>query len=327
MEVLRTPLDAGPSRPGCVAALGLFDGVHLGHLHLLACAVSQARRRACPSVVLTFDPHPSVVVCPDRRPRLLMTLEQRLEAFRGAGLDLAWVAPFSRAFSELAPAAFLDQLHTALAPVELYVGRAFRFGRERAGTLETLKTWAAASGCDIRSHAFHAPSGGPLSSTRIREALDRGEVDEAAQLLGRPFLLSGVVVEGERRGRHLGYPTLNLAWDQEQVPAWGVYITEVSCSHFPNRRLGLTNVGEKPTFEGLRLTVETFLPDFDGDLYGARVELGFVHRLRPEMRFESVQELTAQIGRDVDHGRAWWEARLGPAPRHRGAVVGPPASR
>lgn len=308
MKVERLALEAAPQQGPVALTLGLFDGVHRGHQALLGAAVAGARRRGIPAVAVTFDPHPAVVVAPERRPRLLMTLDQRLTAFEAAGLDRAWVVPFSRALSELEPQAFLDDLHRVLAPVELHVGRAFRFGRHRTGGLDTLEAWGARVGCAVTGHAFRAPDGGPLSSTRIREALDRGDADEARILLGHPFALTGIVVEGERRGRHLGFPTANLAWEQEQLPARGVYVTEVRGAHLGHARLGLTNIGEKPTFDGLKLTVETFLPDFQGDLYGGRLEVAFRHRLRGEQRFEGKDALCEQISRDVEAGEAWWRA-------------------
>lgn len=311
MEVWHHPLAEAPSAGPCVVTLGNFDGVHAGHRQLLRAAAARAQEAGRRAAVVTFDPHPTVVVAPERKPKLLMTLAQRLAAFEAEGMDLAWVIPFSRAFSELAPEAFLAGLQRALVPVELHVGRAFCFGRDRRGTVETLEAWGAAHACAVHTLALRAPDGGRLSSTRIREALDRGEVAEAAALLGHPYTLTGVVVEGDRRGRHLGFPTANLAWDQEQLPANGVYVTQSHSPHHGGPRMGLTNVGEKPTFEGRRLTVETHLPDFEGDLYGARLELRFLHRLRGEVRFASVDELRAQIARDVAQGRAWWATRQG----------------
>lgn len=309
MEVWRHTLEAAPKSGPCVVTLGNFDGVHAGHRELLRIAAGRAKAAGLRAAVVTFDPHPTVVVAPQRKPKLLMTLEQRLAAFEAEGMDLAWVIPFSRAFSELSPLAFLDRLRQALSPVELHVGRAFTFGHDRSGTVETLETWGAAHGCEVRTLALLAPDGGRLSSTRIREALDRGEVDAAADLLGHPYALTGVVVEGDRRGRHLGFPTANLAWEQEQLPASGVYVTEALLPHHGGPYLGLTNVGEKPTFEGQRLTVETHLPGFEGDLYGARLDLRFLHRIRGEVRFASVDELRDQIAQDVAAGAAWWKAR------------------
>ncbi len=309
MEVWHHDLETAPATGPFVVTLGTFDGVHAGHRELLQIAAGRAKALGQRAAVVTFDPHPTLVVAPLRKPKLLMTLEQRLAAFEAAGMDLAWVIPFSRAFSELSPEAFLDRLRQILSPVELHVGRAFCFGRDRSGTVETLEAWGATHGCEVRTLALRAPDGGRLSSTRIREALDVGDAEEAAALLGHPYALTGVVVEGDRRGRHLGFPTANLAWEQEQLPASGVYVTEVLLPHQGGTCLGLTNVGEKPTFEGQRLTVETHLPGFDSDLYGTRLSLRFIHRLRGEVKFGSVDELRVQIAKDVAEGTAWWKAR------------------
>ena len=308
MEVWRHTLETAPVAGPFVVTLGTFDGVHAGHRELLRVASGRAKALGHRAAVVTFDPHPTLVVAPQRKPKLLMTLEQRLAAFEAEAMDLAWVIPFSRTFSELSPEAFLDRIRQILAPVELHVGRAFCFGRNRSGTIETLETWGAAHGCQVHTLALRAPDGGRLSSTRIREALDMGDAEAAAQLLGHPYTLTGVVVEGDRRGRHLGFPTANLAWEQEQLPASGVYVTEAVLPHHGGSHLGLTNVGEKPTFDGQRLTVETHLPGFEGDLYGARLEVRFLHGIRGEAKFNSVDELRIQIGKDVAEGQAWWKA-------------------
>jgi len=308
MDVWRYDLETAPASGPFVVTLGTFDGVHSGHRELLRIASGRAKALGHRAAVVTFDPHPTLVVAPQRKPKLLMTLEQRLAAFEAEAMDLAWVIPFSRTFSELSPEAFLDRIRQILAPVELHVGRAFCFGRNRSGTIETLETWGAAHGCQVHTLALRAPDGGRLSSTRIREALDMGDAEAAAQLLGHPYTLTGVVVEGDRRGRHLGFPTANLAWEQEQLPASGVYVTEAVLPHHGGSHLGLTNVGEKPTFDGQRLTVETHLPGFEGDLYGARLEVRFLHGIRGEAKFNSVDELRIQIGKDVAEGQAWWKA-------------------
>lgn len=308
MEIWHHTLEEAPAGGPFVVTLGNFDGVHAGHRELLRLAAARAQATGLKAAVATFDPHPTVVVAPERKPKLLMTLAQRLAAFEAEGMDLAWVIPFSRTFSELGPEAFLHQLRRVLSPADLYVGRAFCFGRDRSGDVTTLETWGEAHECQVHTLALKAVDGGRLSSTRIREALMLGKVDEAAELLGHPYTLTGVVVEGDRRGRHLGFPTANLAWEQEQLPGYGVYVTQSDCPHHGAPRMGLTNVGEKPTFDGQQLTVETHLPDFEGDLYGARMELRFLHRIRGEARFPSVDALRVQIAQDVAQGRAWWDA-------------------
>ena len=305
MRVWRHTLEQAPREGRCLLTLGNFDGVHFGHRIILEQAEQRARALALPAVVVTFDPHPAVIIAPERKPKLLMTLAQRLEAFADSGMDLAWVIPFSRAFSELSPMAFLQGLQQVLTPVELHVGRSFRFGKDRVGDLETLELWSRDIGCEVHGHALRAPDGGALSSTRIRQALESGDVAEAGLLLGHPYALTGIVVEGERRGRHMSFPTANLAWEQEQLPANGVYVTEVSGSHFPEPMRGLTNVGLKPTFQGLHLTVETHIPEFAGDLYGCHLTVRFLHRLRGEKKFADMAALQAQISEDVARGLAW----------------------
>ncbi len=312
MKVWHYSLEEAPVHSGpTVLTLGNFDGVHAGHRELLATAIRRAQERGMPAAVVTFEPHPAVVVAPERKPKLLTTLAQRLAIFEAAGLELAWVIPFSRAFSQQSAQSFLAGLDRVLEPVELHVGRAFRFGRDRLGDLLALEEWGLDAGCKVVSHAFKAHDEGWLSSTRVREAIEWGDVDEASRLLGHPFVLSGVVIEGDRRGRHLGFPTANLQWEQEQLPGSGVYVTEVRGPRLGHPRLGLTNVGEKPTFQGLSLSVETFLPDFEGDLYGARLELAFLHRIRGEQRFADVEELREQIARDVEAGQTWWRESRG----------------
>ncbi|MBL0312386.1 MAG: riboflavin biosynthesis protein RibF [Holophagaceae bacterium] len=307
MEVWRHKLEAAPAVGPYVVTLGNFDGVHRGHRELLEHAAVSARAQGLPAAVVTFDPHPTVVVAPERKPLLLMTLRQRLAEFESAGMDLAWVIPFSRSFSELSPGEFLHGLKRALSPAELHVGKAFGFGRNRMGDFRTLEAWGNQAGCRVFAHALKAPDGGRLSSSRIRQALNAGEVGHAAELLGHPYVLTGIVVEGERRGRHLGFPTANLRWEQEQLPGYGVYVTEVRSHYWDCPRLGLTNIGEKPTFSGRSVSVETFLPGFDGDLYGVLLELRFLHRIRGEQRFGDIEALRAQIASDVAEGQAWWD--------------------
>jgi len=339
-----------------VATLGNFDGVHAGHRLLIAKAIESAKDKAIPSVLITFDPHPIKVLSPDSQSRLLMTLPQKLSVLESLGLEGVWVISFSREFSELEPGAFLDVLQKALCPVELHIGHAFRFGWDRAGDISVLQGWGNGIGCKIHVHAYKATDGGALSSSRIRQVLADGDVALASELLVAPFRMTGIIVEGDRRGRSLGFPTANLKWEQECHPASGVYVTVMSCpdhlipsvqqverkdhqSFFKREQsthyqklagggdpspsyqvdlvrmqpgiskptLGLTNVGLKPTFGGQCLTIETHLPGIDADLYGARVELDFLHRIRGEEKFENPEVLKRKIYEDIKVGTAWWQ--------------------
>jgi len=297
------PLD-GPT----VITLGNFDGVHLGHRQLIGDAVNAAKKRDLPVIVVTFDPHPSKILSPEKQPGFLMTLSQKLCIFESLEVDAVWVIPFSREFSELEPDSFLDGLRKNLCPVELHVGQAFRFGLNRLGDLSTLQTWGNILGCEICTHAYKAPDGGFLSSSRIRQLLVDGDVALATVLLGEPFTLTGLVVEGDRRGRCIGFPTANLAWEQEILPAAGVYVTAVRCStHLIGTLMGLTNVGIKPTFNGMNLTVETHLPGISENLYGSKLELRFLNRIRGEEKFETTELLQARIKEDISIAAKWWK--------------------
>jgi len=292
-----------------VATLGNFDGVHAGHRQLLAKAINSARERSLPAVLVTFNPHPEKVLSSSQGAALLMTMKQKLDIFEKLGIDCVWAVPFDRSFSELATRAFLDGLRDAISPIELHVGRAFRFGRGRAGDIDSIKEWAVGNGCSVYPHAYKAADGDALSSSRIRRSLLDGDVGLASELLGGPYVLSGIVVEGERIGTKLGFPTANLRWDQELLPAPGVYVTNVRCSpSLSSPSLGLTNVGTKPTFAGRQLTVETHLPGVDMNLYGSEMELEFLHRLRGEAAFETETALAAKIAEDVKNGLEWWKS-------------------
>ncbi|MDR2696910.1 MAG: adenylyltransferase/cytidyltransferase family protein, partial [Holophagales bacterium] len=192
-----------------VVTLGNFDGVHLGHRQLIGDAAKAAKKRDLPVVVVTFDPHPLKIISPEQQPGLLMTLSQKLSIFKSLGAEAVWVISFSREFSELEPDVFLDGLRKNLSPAELHVGQSFRFGLNRLGDVSALQTWGNVLGCEIHTHAYKAPDGGIQSSSRIRQLLADGNVSLVSVLLGNPFTLTGVVVEGDRRGRCIGFPTAN----------------------------------------------------------------------------------------------------------------------
>ena len=283
---------------GSAIALGNFDGVHLGHQALL----SRARELGHPAV-LTFDPHPIHVLHPGRGPTLLTSTARRLELFESLGVELAGVQPFTRAFAGTPAREFERLLLEEGRPAHVLVGPDFAYGAHRQGTLEALGE--AASACGIQLHVIEPVSveGAMVSSTRIRDALREGRVAEAARLLGRPFDLDGKVIQGAQRGRTLGFPTANLEVLTPLVPATGIYAVRARLAD--GRWLaGAASIGHNPTFGEGALSVEVYLIDFEGDLYGQPMRVAFLERLRPEQRFDSVQALIAQMEQDVARARA-----------------------
>ncbi|HTO53524.1 MAG TPA: bifunctional riboflavin kinase/FAD synthetase [Myxococcota bacterium] len=305
----------GSDRPregmrGCVLTVGNFDGVHLGHRALIAAVIERGRALGRPTILYTFDPHPRRVLFPDRPQPLLMTWEELVAELEGCGIDYLVREHFTAAFAALSPEEFLrDVIAERLAPREVFVGRDFHFGKGRAGSGEMLVARGPALGIRVELLAQVRAGGEDVSSTRIREALARGDVGEARLCLGRAYTVWGRVVLGEQRGRTLGFPTANLASENEILPANGVYATRVRLFGPDARRpdgkslAAVTNIGTRPTFEPGKVSVETHLLDFDGDLYGKRLELAFHSRVRDERRFSGPQELARQIASDAEDAR------------------------
>ncbi len=298
-----------PAERGCVLTVGNFDGVHLGHQALLAAVVERARALKRPAAVYTFDPHPRRVLAPDRVEQLLMTPAQLEAELSARGIDVLVREAFTPAFSTLDAEAFLsDVLFARLAPAEIFVGRDFHFGKGRGGSDQTLAQLGPGLGMRVVIIPQVRAGGNDVSSTRVRRALRAGDVADAALCLGRPYAIRGSVASGDRRGRTLGFPTANLEPENELIPANGVYailvrFLELSASG-ARAWPAVCNVGTRPTFEAGRVLVEAHLLDWSGDLYGQRLELGFVERLRDERRFPDVQALRAQIAADADAARA-----------------------
>ena len=304
MEVVR--LDSLEPRGWSQAAVavGNFDGVHRGHQALVALAVRDARAAGGTSVVLTFDPHPARVLSPDRAPASLTTLEQKAEILAVLGVDRLAVLPFTVELSRREPEDFArDVLQRALAARVVVVGSSFRFGRGRSGDLATLRRFGDVLGFQVHGLRPVIARGGPISSTRIREALSRGAVDAAKDFLGRRFFVDGAVVKGEGRGRRIGIPTANLDVVNETVPGGGVYAcwARVLGDAFP--RPAAVNVGRRPTFGGGVTMVEAHLLDYEGDLYGRTLRLEFEERLREERTFRGAEALVAQIRGDIIEAR------------------------
>jgi len=295
-----------------VLTIGNFDGVHLGHRAILEIVVDRARSLGGEAILLTFEPHPRKIVQPDRPPSLLATLEQKAELLDAAGIDVLIVESFDLEFAQTPPEVFVNEyIQRRIAPTEVYVGYDFHFGRDREGSMRLLAETGPRLGFSVTVIPEITMGERDVNSTRIRDLLGTGQVKEAAELLGRPFSVRGSIVEGMKRGRGMGFPTANLLPDNEMLPHAGVYICAVRFLDDGDPGRGevipaVTNLGYRPTFDDQRsLVAEAHLMDFSGDLYGRKVDLDFLERLRPEQKFESIDELKVQIGRDVDTARSW----------------------
>jgi len=291
--LLENPMRGRPQ----VIVIGNFDGVHLGHQELLKTARHLADQKNGPALVVTFDPHPLEILRPPHL-RLFDLKDQQMQ-FERLGLDGVVYLNFNRDFSELTAAQFLDQiLFPQFSPLAIVVGFNFRFGAGRLGTTELLKTWGAQNQVEIKVHEpVSFPQLGTVSTSEVRKALAQGEVDRAANLLGRPYALAGIVVHGESRGRRIGFPTANLHLEKVVNPDWGVYATRtwVEGKAFDS----VTHLGPLPTFGDQLVRIETHLFNFAGDLYGQFVRVDFLKKIRGVQKFSSVEELRAQIQSDV----------------------------
>ncbi len=310
----KLPLAPRALARGCCVTIGNFDGVHMGHQTLITQVVQRARAAGLPAVVITFEPHPLRVLLGDAAPSQLMSLRHKLECFADLGVDLALVIPFTRETAARAPEDFvLDVLVERLNARQLVVGYDYTFGKGRRGNAALLAELGTQHGFSVDQLSPVYVDGGIVSSTRIRDAIQAGEVDEAAHLLGRPHCVEGTVVHGMNRGgKLLGFPTANLRTEDDLLlPKPGVYavLAEIGvrshtlpavCIGSSGQFLrGVANVGRNPTFGDDVLRVETHLLDFHRDIYGAHFRVHFIHRLRDERKFDGVGALVEQIRRDV----------------------------
>jgi len=293
-----------------VLTIGNFDGIHVGHRAILDTVVARARALAGTAVVYTFDPHPRKVLTPERAPKLLTTLEQRIELLAEASVDVVVVERFTPEFARTDAERFIREvIHARIRPLEVYVGYDFHFGRDREGSLRLLGELGPRLGFSVTIIPEVVVEDGDVNSTRIRELLAQGRVEGANAMLERPYAIRGRIGRGDARGRTLGYPTANVEPESEILPAAGVYaghlrLLDAGEPVAGSRWLAVTNVGTRPTFrDGGDVLAEAHLPDFQGDLYGRRVELSFVALLRAERRFASVEALRGQIGADVEDAR------------------------
>lgn len=294
---------AAPGRPTAVA-IGVFDGVHRGHRHLIGRLVERARQEGLASVVVTFHPHPRLVVRPQTTLTYLCGLEERIELLRALGVDSVANLSFTSELAQLSAREFVSLLVEELEMKLLVVGTDFALGRNREGDTDTLRTIGEELGLGMEVVPLLAASGEKVGSTAVRLALSRGDMETAASLLGRPFSLRGPVVPGAERGRALGFPTANIAVGLDRaLPAYGVYVTR---AHLGDRAYpAVTNVGLRPTFAEDKPTVETFILDFEGGLYGEEIRIELLHRLRGEIRFPNLEALKEQIEKDIAAARAY----------------------
>lgn len=301
MLVVRSA-DAIPrSARGCSIAWGMFDGVHLGHQHVLRLAQNEARVRGGRAVALTFDPHPQSVVCPEKAPRLLQPLTQRLRDLEALGIDVALVLQFTPELSRVTGQEFVEHLLGRAPGVQsLSVGEGFQFGARRSGDIALLRRIGLERGVAVHVAQPVSLGGVVVSSSRIRQSLREGDLETVSELLGRPYAVSGTVVRGDQLGRRIGFPTANIDVQGLELPPHGVYAARVRILPGAPDVPAVLNWGVRPTLdrpegEG---RFEVHLLEQEGDLYGRELEITFVRFLRAECRFDSVEALQSQIGRD-----------------------------
>lgn len=302
MKIARFPGSPRPRWPAPVVALGNFDGLHRGHLKLVEQVRRRAGERGGTPAAMIFEPHPPKVLRPDKAPPLLMTFEQKMEAFERAGLQGVAVVEFTEELSRWEPEVFVETvLVDWLRVAEVWVGANFLFGRDRSGTFTLLKALGDDRGFRVEKIDPVLYKDFVVSSTRIRHLLTEGRVDEAGALLGHHYFIDGTVVRGDGRGVALGCPTANLATGNELLPAHGIYATLaiVDGVTYP----AVTSLGVRPTIGDNKLTVETHLLDGGRDLYGQRMRVAFVKWLREERRYDGLEPLREQIALDCAEAR------------------------
>ena len=291
-------LKTSDPRDPALVTVGVFDGVHLGHQQLLSRLSAHARAESLQAVVVTFFPHPDIILRGLRGRYYLTTPEEKAQRLRAAGMDEVLTLAFDDNLRQVDAAAFCARLRQGLNMRTLAVGRDFALGHRREGDVDRLGQLGQEQGFELLVTDLVTGSEGRISSTAIREALEAGDMERARRWLGRSHSLSGQVVRGAGRGRQLGFPTANISlWEQQVIPANGVYASYVWLGE--ERFLAATNVGVRPHFGEESVTVEPFILDFDREIYGRKLTLSFEHRLREERKFDSREALSAQIGADA----------------------------
>ncbi len=305
MKIFHGTENANIARP-TVVTLGVFDGLHLGHQRIMETVVERASAVGAVPTAITFDPHPRAVLHPDSAPPLLQTLDQRLANLEVLGIEQAIVIPFTEEFSRQPAEDFLaDIIRDRLHAKEVYLGKGFAFGRNRGGNIELLQEKSIELGFIADEVGEVQLRGRRISSSKIRKLLDSGHVNLARRMLGRPYGVEGVIIRGNRRGHTIGFPTANLKPHNRVIPRYGVYATATLIDG--KWRKSMTNIGVRPTFESdAEPSIETYIFDFDGDLYGDVLRVRFLHRIRDEKKFSGLDELKAQIEKDSNRARNYF---------------------
>jgi riboflavin kinase/FMN adenylyltransferase len=308
MKIFHGTDNAGILR-GTTLTLGVFDGLHLGHQRIMQRVVERAAATASVATVITFDPHPRAVLHPENAPPLLQTLDQRLANFEFLGIKQAIVIRFDQAFAAIDAESFLaDVAYERLQAREVYLGAGFGFGKNRAGNIELLRDMSRRLGFVADEVEEVRLRGTRISSSMIRRLLADGKVNRARAMLGRPYGVEGQIIHGLKRGRTIGFPTANLKPVNRVIPKYGVYATATLIDGIWRR--SITNVGVRPTFDEEKLpSIETFVFDFDGDLYGDVLRVRFLHRIRDERKFGGIDELKTQIEKDSERALSYFARR------------------
>ncbi|MEJ2060207.1 MAG: bifunctional riboflavin kinase/FAD synthetase [Gammaproteobacteria bacterium] len=306
MRLIRGDLNQDLLPDGCALTIGNFDGVHLGHQAVIAELIGAARRLAVPAVLMTFEPLPREYFAPQQTPARLTRLREKVLALADLGLDYLYCQRFNGAFADQHADDFIrDILLDRLRVRHLVVGDDFRFGHNREGDFAKLQSVGEKHGFAVERMPTYPLDGERISSTRVRDALVSGRLDQAARLLGRPYALSGRVMHGDKRGRSIGFPTANLSLGRRCTPVHGVFAVRVRGAA-PAPRFGVANIGRRPTVGGERELLEVHLLDYEGDLYGRCLQVELLARLREEMRFPSLDDLKRQIARDIENAHGFF---------------------
>jgi riboflavin kinase / FMN adenylyltransferase len=293
-----------------VLTIGNYDGLHVGHRRIIERIKDKASELNGTSMLMTFHPHPLTVLRPDKCIGLITPIHVKKRLIEEAGIDVMLILPFTGEFRQVTPESFVrDLLVGKLGIKGLIVGYDFKFGKEGMGNTECLTSLSTKHGFFFEVQGAITLDGEKVGSNRIRKMIQAGNVEKAERHLGRPHMIEGVVVKGDGRGRTIGFPTINIKTDFPLIPQRGVYITE---TEFERKRLpSVTNIGHNPTFDGQALTIETYILDFSGDLYGREIALSFLKRVRDEVKFSSVEELKKRIRADVDSARIHFQEKKG----------------